>query len=378
MFPTKVTLALPARLATRLPTPTLAMSNKRRRRWRIIRSFSFRWTAAFVFLSVVRGSGTIEQGSVQFEFPSTLVMSALLGVVFGGLAGLVQVWIEERAYKRMPLRRLLALRILFAAASLFTLVLISYAIVSTFFGVSIGLVEFLVEPGSFAIYLFILTTDLFVVMLRQVDLLLGEGNLWRLLRGKFYVPREEERIFMFIDLKSSTTHAEALGHVAYSMLIQDCFDDLGVVADFDAYIYQYLGDGVVLTWPLAEGLKDQNCVNAFFSFRQRLDSRAEYYQGRYQRRPHFTAGAHAGRVMVTEVGRHKKEIAFHGDTINTAARIQGECKSQGSDLLVSLQLSEALGPDRLRRTELGEARLRGREESIALVAVEAPESARPT
>lgn len=353
------------------------MSINRKRRWRIIRSFGIGWTAAFMFLSIVRGSGTIEQGSIEFGLLPSLGMSLVLGLIFGGLAGVTQVLIEERAYKRMPLYRLLTLRLLFAVVSLISLVLLSYLIVTAFFGVSVGLVEFFIEPGSFAIYFYVLSVDLFLVSLRQVNLLLGDGSLWKLLRGRFYAPREDERIFMFLDLGSSTTHAEALGHITYSELIQDCFDDLGVVADTEAQVYQYLGDGVVLTWSLEDGLRHQNCIRAFMSFRERIDARGPHYQRKYQRQPRFTAGAHLGKVVVTEVGRHKKEIAYHGDAINTAARIQGQCKPSNSDLLISRTLAEALEVGGLSLRDLGDVKLRGKEKSLGLVAVEFEDFATP-
>jgi adenylate cyclase len=346
------------------------MTINRKRRWRIIRNFGIGWTAAFMFLSVVRGSGTIEQGSVEFGLTQAFGMSILLGFFFGGIAGAVQILIEERAYGRMPLHRLLTFRFLFAQVWLFSLVFLSYFVVTLFFGVSVGLTEFFIEPGSFAIYFYVLCADVFLVSLRQVNLLLGEGNLWHLLRGRFYAPREDERVFMFIDLDSSTTHAEALGHVTYSRLIQDCFDDLGVVADNEAQVYQYLGDGVILMWTLEGGLKDQNCIRAFLRFRERLDGRSPYYQRHYQRLPRFTAGVHLGEVVETEVGRHKKEIAYHGDTINTAARIQGQCKPLGSELLISRTLAQALKGGDLQTRDLGDVRLRGKESTLGLVAVE--------
>ena len=54
---------------------------------------------------------------------------------------------------------------------------------------------------------------------------------------------EEKRIFMFLDLRSSTFIAEKLGHKLYSEFIQDCFLDLEVVRRHKAEIYQYVGDG---------------------------------------------------------------------------------------------------------------------------------------
>ena len=347
------------------------MNVKHRRRWRIVRSYCLGWTGAFVFLSVVRGSGTIEEGSVQFGLATAIGVSVVLGLVFGAIAGCAQIVTEERAYKRMPLRRLLLVRLLFAVLFVVALVLMSYGIVTTMFGVSIGLVAFAFEPGSFAIYFYVLSVDLFLVMVRQVDLLLGVGNLRKLLLGRFYTPREEERIFMFLDLQSSTSLAEKLGHIRYSMLIQDCFDDLGVATEHEARVYQYVGDGVILTWPLRDGLTDQNCLQAYFAFRERLASRADFYLERYGCQPVFTAGANVGAVTVTEVGKHKREIAYHGDAINTAARIQGQCKALDRDFLISASLRDGLGGGRFDFTPLGQVELRGKGAPVPVVAVEA-------
>ena len=73
---------------------------------------------------------------------------------------------------------------------------------------------------------------------------------------------------MFIDLQSSTSIAEKLGHIRYSMLIRDCFNDLSVVIENEAEIYQYVGDEAVLTWKLSEGIRNQNCLNAFYNFKK--------------------------------------------------------------------------------------------------------------
>ena len=34
----------------------------------------------------------------------------------------------------------------------------------------------------------------------------------------------------------------------------------------EAEIYQYVGDEVILTWILQDGIKNQNCINAYFKF----------------------------------------------------------------------------------------------------------------
>ena len=87
----------------------------------------------------------------------------------------------------------------------------------------------------------------------------GKGVFLKMLFGKYKNPIEEYRIFMFLDLKSSTTIAETLGHFKYSQLIQDCFYDLNeLVPKYSAEIYQYVGDEVVLSWPYKKGLAITN------------------------------------------------------------------------------------------------------------------------
>ncbi|NNC86720.1 MAG: adenylate/guanylate cyclase domain-containing protein [Bacteroidia bacterium] len=345
------------------------MKFKNNRRARIISTYIIGWILAFMFLMIVRGSGTIERGSVQMDFVTALPVIFIFGIFFGSISALAQIFTEERIYQRISIQKLLLLRVMYAIAFLFAIILISYAMVITFFGVTISLKEYFIEPGSFAIYFYFITVDFFLTALRQVNLMLGGNNLGKLITGRFYTPTEEERVFMFLDLQSSTQHAERLGHIVYSKLIQDCFNDLGVVAKHDAEIYQYVGDEVVLTWKLNEALKKQMCLHAYYAFANRLNKRADYYEQNYQCKPFFKAGMHAGTVTVTEVGKYKKEIAYHGDAINTAARIQSKCNEYKAGLLVSGYLQSLLETEQFTFNELGAIPLRGKKEEVSIYSV---------
>ncbi len=341
------------------------MNFRNKRRWQIIKQYWIGWTLAFAFFSFVRGEGTKELGSVQWEVWESILSAFIMGPLFGIISGYAQILTEEHGYKRISIQKLLLLRFLYAILFLVSIILLAYAI----YGVNIGLIEFAFEPGSFAIYFYIVTVDIFMFILRQVNLFLGSNNLWRLLRGKFYTPREEERIFMFLDLQSSTKHAEKLGHIKYSKMIQDCFNDLGVVIENESEIYQYVGDEVILTWKLHDGLRNQNCINAYFSFKQQLIKKQDHYIRNYNINPHFKAGIHTGIVTVTEVGKYKKEIAYHGDTINTAARIQGKCNELKQELLISESLKNVLNNTGFVFDKLGRIELKGKESQILLYAV---------
>ena len=127
-----------------------------------------------MFLSIVRGVGTTEAGSVKFEIWTSLLVSLIFGVFFGAIAGIAEIIMEERAYKRISLGRLLIIRVLYAILFLFTMIVISYFMVTNFFGVDIGFVDFIFEPGSLPIYFYMLTVDFLLVLLRQINLMLGE------------------------------------------------------------------------------------------------------------------------------------------------------------------------------------------------------------
>lgn len=206
--------------------------------------------------------------------------------------------------------------------------------------------------------------------IKQVNRKFGPGNLRRLLLGKYYHPRRENRIFLFLDLKSSTTHAERLGHHRYSSLIQDCFRDLAVTLENRAGVYQYVGDEAVLSWEAETGLDQLNCLRAFFRFRDQLHARAHHYERRYGFVPEFKAGGNIGEVTGVEVGEIKREIAFHGDVLNTAARIQSLCNEYHEELLISEYLNRALPPSSdFTFHRIGTMQLRGRQVPLDVYAV---------
>ena len=341
-----------------------------KRRLQILKQYIVGWTIAFVFLSIVRGEGTEELGSVKMELWKAILASFLMGPFFGSISGIVQILTEEYGYKQIAFNKLLLFRFLFAILFVTSIVLLAYFIVSE----DIGLVEFAFEPGSFAIYFYIISVDILMFGLRQVNLFLGSDNLWKLFRGKFYTPREEKRIFMFLDLQSSTKHAENLGHIEYSRMIQDCFNDLGNVVENEAEIYQYVGDEAILTWEFQDGIRRQNCLNAYFNFKEQIDKRKEHYLQQYNCIPHFKAGMNSGIVTVAEVGKYKKEIAYHGDTINTAARIQDQCNKLKQDFLISETLKNDLNTSGFVFSELGSIELKGKENHTRILGVHQSES----
>jgi len=328
---------------------------------KVIRDYCIGWTFACVLLSIIRGVGTTELGILKFGLKEGLLLATTFGPIIGLISGIWQLILEDKIHKTISIKAFLLIRFLYAIVFILFLIIISYSIYSIYFGITVDIVKFAFDTGALVVYFYVLFIDLLLNLFRQINLMLGNGNLGKLIRGDFYSPREEERIFMFIDLRSSTKLAEDLGNMKYSKLIQDCFTDLSVVMEFGAEIYQYVGDEVVLTWKLKNGLKNQNCLKAFFSFKNQLNKRKTYYMEQYGVMPYFKAGANYGKVTVVEVGKFKKEIAYHGDAINIAARIQHKCNVYNADLLISNQLLSSLPFDKAYSFKICESiQLRGK------------------
>ncbi len=220
-----------------------------------------------------------------------------------------------------------------------------------------------------------LTIWMTVVVITLIALLVndkyGPGVFRKFLLGRYFNPRKEERIFMFLDLRSSTAVAEKLGEEKYFSFLKDVFKyATPSILKYKGEIYQYVGDEIVVSWELGTGVKDANCIRCFFEIRESLGKKNSYFQDNYNTFPEFKAGIHYGHVMAGEIGVVKREIAFSGDVLNTAARIQSKCNELGANLLVSkhmierLQLDEPFVPQ-----EMGEVELRGKQELVTLYAL---------
>jgi adenylate cyclase len=66
----------------------------------------------------------------------------------------------------------------------------------------------------------------------------------------------------------------------------------------------------------------------FFGCEKRIQNGSDYYLDNYVAVREFKAGLHSGMVTAVEICP-KREIAYHGDTLNTTARIQSLCSQYG-------------------------------------------------
>ena len=341
------------------------------------------WIIAFTVLSVILylNSQVILESNNLPPFNSAwpgIIISLVGGTFFGLSLGLTDGIIEKKSSKCLPMGIVILFHIivyyiiLIALMMLLKFVVWEMIILPVYYNNASPFDNKIMWKSFYRItliYSFMMT--LVISFINQMKKKFGPGVLLPMLFGKYRNPKEEERIFMFMDLRASTTLAEKLGHLKYSSLIRDSFTDINqVLLKHEAEIYQYVGDEIVVSWPLRDGQSKQACVEFFFSCQDQFNSRKEHYESNYGSVPKFKAGLHQGFVTAVEVGEIKREIAYHGDAINTASRIQQKCNDYNSDFLISESFnSELEWKEKFSRKFVGKVNLKGKEEAVNIYSV---------
>lgn len=272
------------------------------------------------------------------------VFRSIVGAIFlGSITAWYEIKIAVKLQKKMN-TLLFILFNLFFYYVIFSVMLISYAYVNLIFKMGftpseafeIGIAD--IYPIGFNAMVFYLFIFLFILQLiRQIRRTVVKGLTKKYLSGRLNQPISETRIFLFMDLLSSTAYAEKLGHQTYSCFIKEIY------SEFDEYIlttkgslYQFVGDQVVVVWNLEDGLKNNNAARFFYLVEAALKKKEKYFIDKYGIAPTFKAGLHYGEVAITEVGNIlKREIAYHGDAVNTTARICSLASEVNERILVS-------------------------------------------
>ncbi len=209
------------------------------------------------------------------------------------------------------------------------------------------------------------------IFLLDVSEKYGSGTLKKLLLGKYHSPGKEERIFMFLDLRSSTAIAEKIGDEQYFKMLRFFYEMANeVIINHHGEIYQYVGDEIVISWEKGKGLRKADCLHCFFAVRQAVKDKADHFTENFFVVPEFKAGVHCGEVTTGEIGTVKKDIVYSGDVLNTTARITALCNKYNETLLISETLYRELKDTAAYRfTYIDNPLLRGKQDPFAIYAV---------
>jgi class 3 adenylate cyclase len=215
--------------------------------------------------------------------------------------------------------------------------------------------------------------SLLVGALAEMRRLVGGPMLLSALLGTYHRPSRQQRIVMFLDMAHSTRLAESMGELRVHDLITRFFFDLDQpVSDLGGVVHAYVGDEVIVTWPVAADPElNARCVRCFFAIDDAIARRAKLYEAEFGLVPEFRAGMHAGPLIVSECGDEKRQLALFGDTMNVGARLCDYCKAVEARLVVSEALVRMMtAPSGVTFGGAASIEVRGREARIEAHVVE--------
>lgn len=360
----------------------LSLKDKRN----FIRILSFGLVCAFfAFVFTLIEKGILGQLKVYpatgnpYDFNDAIIVTPFASFILGLIFGIIEIYFLEKLFlKATFLIKLIAKSgiYIFIISMFFYLITIvnsslslelpiwSNEVLKTgalYFGNSLYLATLLYASGIIMILLFIF----------EINDYLGQGIVINYISGRYHKPRQEERIFMFLDMKSSTAIAEKLGHIKYFELLKSYYADMtDLIEQNSGKIYQYVGDEIVVTWDLKNGIKNNNCLKCFFDLKMKFKALGKTYKNKFGLIPKFKAALHYGSITTGEIGILKKDIFFTGDVMNTTSRMEKLCNSYNIDFIISSPLLKRLKEiSNLNINEIGSHLLKGKEKSIKLFTI---------
>jgi len=225
-------------------------------------------------------------------------------------------------------------------------------------------------PRTIAIVIFSMVSLALLNAAREMIYNVGKKNAQRILTGKYFHTKNEDWAFLFIDMKGSTELAEKMGSYLFARLVQRVSLNINRAADsFDGEVYKYLGDGAIICWKVRKSFDAGIIIKCFEEFLMIMNMEKSHIESDFGIIPSFKAGAHLGTVTVSEIGNTKREIAFYGDVVNTASRIESACNSLNKTFIVSDAVQTMINPIFFKDysfEKLEEIRLRGKSDFLTL------------
>jgi len=331
----------------------------------------------FEYMTLKSYNALTSEYDLWFQFTRRLIIAVTSGLIGGLLTiNLMDYWLRKYAFWKALL--LISITYIITAIGISTLG--GYYYIQQYEEGNLNIVgikeqaimllgdwQFLKE---LIIWFFIVIGTLIVQMVNDKY---GPGVFKDYLLGHYFMPKGERRIFMFADIKNATGIAEVLGEQRYFNFLKHFFNDIApAIMQTRGEVYQYVGDEVVVTWKMKNGLKKSNALHCFYLMKAILERKRTAYIQKFDVFPEFKVGFHYGSVTVGELGKIKRDIAFSGDVLNTTARIQSICNAKGVDNLASKSFANLLVklPEGVTKRELGAELLKGKAGTIELVTFE--------
>jgi len=212
--------------------------------------------------------------------------------------------------------------------------------------------------------------DVQITPMLPPDLSIGKS-----LRSGGVSGQERAVVSMFVDLRDSTKMGEK--HLPYDVLfiLNRFFIEMSdALSQSHGHYAQFAGDGLMALYGLKRGLK-QGCLDALrgaVDMQARMNALNQKLDGEIEEPLRIGIGIHCGEAIVGSMGPPTTpNYSAIGDSINAAARLEGQSKELGCVLVVSDQVIEAAGLD-FSHLPTEQVNLRGKQQSVGVYAIKNP------
>jgi class 3 adenylate cyclase len=181
---------------------------------------------------------------------------------------------------------------------------------------------------------------------------------------------------MFTDIRGFTTFTEAASPELVLELLNDYFDEMiEAIFAHGGTLVGYRGDGLLVVFGAPLAFHD-HADRALAAAREMIDIRLPRYNAQLGEKGigafRMGIGLNSGPFMSGNVGSERRmEYTVHGDTVNTASRIEGMTKESPHSLLLAESTVDALTVP-VETAFVGEFEVRGRQSAIRLWTLPSP------
>ena len=307
------------------------------------------------------------------------INGTLIGLLLGLLIGTLEVYVFAQRLQQYPFITMLTIRVVIYMISIVTIILI---VVTENRAVrnDQNFLEALqseesqayIFRGNFKVAIaFTFIAAVLANFIRLVSFKIGRGMPTNFFLGIYYRPRLVERLFVFIQVSNAK---EVLTHHAletYHQFINEIYREISIAAiHHSAYVYEYVDDQMIIYWKAG----NKNWTTALPSFCKEISSvmsrNRDHFEKTYHIIPKLLCAVHGGSVIQAEIGELKTEIVFHGDVLNTTARIVNVALAKNERFVTSHYIADQIAQSAISSLHpIGEIALRGKQMPLSLYAL---------
>jgi len=178
---------------------------------------------------------------------------------------------------------------------------------------------------------------------------------------------------LFSDIRNFTTISEGLPPEEVVELLREYFNTMvPIVLKHGGTLDKYVGDAIMGLFgaPLPQEDHAARALRAALEMVAQIPVLSPKWEARSGRPLQIGVGVNSGEAVVGVMGADsRREYSAIGDTVNLASRLEGVTKDFRTPIVVSHATVTALG-DRFQVRELSELKVKGRQESVRVYAVD--------